>query len=191
MRSASAVYKQPGHWFRFKHALHHIGHALGRHWLLIVNCGLGIWLATALLVPVLELLGLHGIAAPIFSVYHLACGQIPSHSYFIFGHQCALCQRCLAIYSAMFLTSLAITFQRRRHEVEPLRWWAWLLLMVPMALDGGTQLVGLRQSTWELRTITGLIFGLGCMWFALPTIDRAVRDLQIALVSVSPVNNDA
>jgi uncharacterized membrane protein len=157
-----------------------IGHGIEHHWLLIVNCGLGIWLAVALLVPVLEFFGLHALAAPIFNVYHLACGQIPSHSYFLFGHQCALCQRCLAIYSTMFITSLLFTFQRRHHDVKPLQWWAWLLLMVPMALDGGTQLFGLRQSTWELRTITGALFGFGCMWFGLPTINRSVRELQMS-----------
>jgi uncharacterized membrane protein len=43
--------------------------------------------------------------------------------------------------------------------------------MVPMALDGGTQLFGWRESTWELRTLTGIIFGLGVCWFVLPYIE--------------------
>ena len=37
----------------------------------------------------------------------------------------------------------------------------------------GTQLFGLRESNWELRTLTGVIFGLGVCWFLLPQIQSA------------------
>jgi hypothetical protein len=42
-----------------------------------------------------------------------------------------------------------------------------------MALDGFTQLFGWRESTWELRVSTGLLFGLASGWLVLPHLDSA------------------
>ncbi len=39
--------------------------------------------------------------------------------------------------------------------------------------DGLTQLVGLRESNWELRTLTGALFGAAAVWFASPYVDDA------------------
>jgi len=47
-----------------------------------------------------------------------------------------------------------------------------------MAIDGGTQLVGLRQSTWWLRLVTGTLFGVGSVWVLYPQIEAAMRDLR-------------
>jgi uncharacterized membrane protein len=44
-----------------------------------------------------------------------------------------------------------------------------------MILDGGTQLVGLRSSTWQLRLITGAIFGVGLVWFAYPYLEESMK----------------
>jgi hypothetical protein len=42
-----------------------------------------------------------------------------------------------------------------------------------MALDGVTQLLGWRESTWELRVSSGLLFGLASAWFVYPRIEDA------------------
>src|ERR1700682_2051648 len=42
-----------------------------------------------------------------------------------------------------------------------------------MAIDGFTQLFGWRESTWELRVVTGLLFGLASGWLVLPRLDAA------------------
>jgi uncharacterized membrane protein len=52
---------------------------------------------------------------------------------------------------------------------------------MPMAVDGFTQLFGLRESTWQLRTLTGGLFGLACVWFGFPLLDRTARLFRIAL----------
>ena len=46
----------------------------------------------------------------------------------------------------------------------------YLLLIAPMAIDGLTQLVGWRESNWELRTLTGALFGLAsaAFYFYMP-----------------------
>jgi uncharacterized membrane protein len=43
-----------------------------------------------------------------------------------------------------------------------------------MALDGFTQLFGWRESTWELRVITGLLFGFASGWLVYPRFDLAM-----------------
>jgi uncharacterized membrane protein len=101
-------------------------------------------------VLVLYAVGAEGIATPICRPYHLFCDQLPSHSYFFFGYQLAV-----------------------RQWWPQLRWPLWLLTVLPMALDGGTQLFGWRESNWELRTLTGVIFGSGICWVLLPALEDA------------------
>lgn len=144
---------------------------LQRRWLTVVSSILAAVLAVALLVPLLFAVGWDGLATRIFNSYHLICAQIPSHSYYFFGYQLALCARNLAIYGSLLAGTLL--FHRVRAWWPRLHWSLWLLTLAPMALDGGTQLFGWRESTWELRTLTGVIFGLGVCWFVLPILEDA------------------
>lgn len=91
------------------------------------------------------------------------------------GYQVAVCQRDVAIYGTIFLAGLAFALVRRRVRPLPLKF--LLLLSLPMAVDGLLQLVGLYESTWELRLITGFLFGLGAVWFIYPYIDLAMQDV--------------
>ena len=145
-----------------------------RHWLAFINFMLAIFLSVAILTPILYALGWQPVGGAIFRAYHFVCAQIPSHSYFLFGYQLALCARNLAIFSSLFVGSLA--FRSVRHWLRPLDWRLWVATMIPMAWDGGTQLFGWRESNWELRTLTGAIFGLGVCWFVLPYLESAADD---------------
>jgi uncharacterized membrane protein len=135
---------------------------------------LGLLLVAAVLSPILSYLGLDIIARPIFYTMHVICAQTPSHSFYIFGHQLCLCERCLAIYSAMFFSSLFFLVRQRR--MPGLRFWQLALLSVPMALDGFTQMFGLRESNWELRLFTGALFGIAVIWFTLPLVEKIFEE---------------
>lgn len=152
-----------------------------RGWLVALNVLLGVLLGIAILVPVLYALGWDDIASRIFQAYHLICAQIPSHSYFLFGYQLALCARNLAIYGSLFVGTLL--FRAVRGWLPAIGWRWWLVTMLPMALDGGTQLFGWRESNWELRTLTGAIFGFGVCWFVLPMIEAATRSTPVGAPS--------
>lgn len=154
-------------------ALDEASSGMRRHWLPLFNATLGLLVAGAFAPPSLFALGAPAAGRRVFSAYHLVCAQIPSHSYFLFGYQLALCARNLAIYCSLFVGSLA--YRSVRAWLPPLDWRLWAVTMMPMAWDGGTQLFGWRESTWELRTLTGVIFGLGICWFILPRIERAVH----------------
>ena len=54
----------------------------------------------------------------------------------------------------------------------------YLLFLIPMGIDGLLQLVGLHQSNWVLRTLTGIIFGVGSVLFAYPYLDEGMRDVR-------------
>ena len=53
---------------------------------------------------------------------------------------------------------------------------AYFVLALPMLIDGATQLVGLRESSWPLRLLTGALFGLGTIALAYPYVDEAMQD---------------
>jgi len=150
-----------------------LGDLLLRYWAHILTGVLGLIVFVTLLIPFLSYLGLDVMAKPMFFALHTICAQIPSHSFYMLGHQLGMCVRNLFIYGSMFLGGLVFVLSKKRLPGIP--WWAWVLMILPMALDGTTQLLGWRESTWELRMITGTLFGLGSVWFALPLMQKHLR----------------
>lgn len=169
------------------HSLNELDAWFRNHWLAMVNTGLGVFIGVAVAAPIVRTFGLVGPSQSILNAYHLFCAQTPSHSYYIAGHQVCLCERCLAIYSSMLLGGLLLALWRNRgRRVMPLGWRWWIVAMLPMALDGGTQAFGWRESDWFLRLLTGTIFGLATAWFALPQIQEAAEPDPAWAVAASP-----
>ena len=150
--------------------------AVARHWVLAVNIIGGLYAGLPLLGPWLLAKGFTIPANMIYFMYKLTCHQLPERSFFVFGHKMCYCQRCCAIYSGVFLFGLLYPLASRIKQ--PLRWRWMFLLWLPMALDGFTQLFGLRESTWQLRVITGTLFALSCVWVAFPYLDRAFGEMR-------------
>lgn len=92
-----------------------------------------------------------------------------------FGYKVALCQRDLAIYASVLLAGLVFAVARRRIQAPSIK--LYLLFLIPMAVDGVSQLVGLRESNWWLRTLTGALFGAASVWLAYPYIEDAMQDV--------------
>jgi uncharacterized membrane protein len=144
-----------------------------RHWLAILNSALVIFIGIAFLAPIGYALGYTGPSSVIFDVYRYFCGQTPSHSFYVAGYQMCLCSRCLAIYTSLLTGGLILAMFRHRRSIQPISWRLWALGMLPMALDGGTQLIGWHESNVYLRLLTGAIFGLMTAWFILPQIEES------------------
>ena len=94
------------------------------------------------------------------------------------GYKIAICQRDVAIYGSVVLAGLLFGLLRGRLRAPGLR--VYLLFLVPMALDGFSQLFGLRESNWWLRTVTGALFGGASVWLAYPYLEAAMRDVILS-----------
>ncbi len=101
------------------------------------------------------------------------------------GYKTALCERDIGINVGILIAGLVYGFVRNRRSVKPLPLKYWFLLgIVPIALDGGTQLISqlgifpfpARESTPFLRTATGLLFGAMNIWMAYPHVDQAMKE---------------
>ncbi len=99
------------------------------------------------------------------------------------GYKIALCQRDLAIYGSLLVGGWVFGLLRARRTLPKLPIRAYLLLLAPIAIDGLSQLVGLRESNYLLRSITGIIFGLGSVWLAYPHIEESMCDALRSLAA--------
>ncbi len=117
-----------------------------------------------------------------------------------FGFKTAFCQRDIAIYGAMLLFGLVYMIPVVQRRLKPMPIWLWVVVgLVPIMLDGFSQLfseypytaiplVGQvfsflpeRESTPELRTLTGALFGLSCAWLAFPYLRESFNDMATQL----------
>ncbi|MDE3078139.1 MAG: DUF2085 domain-containing protein, partial [Chloroflexota bacterium] len=143
---------------------------LARHWLAAGDSFLFSFATLPVLAPLLAAAGWRPVAQEIFAAYGWVCHQMPSRSFFILGQQMAYCERNTAIYGSMAVAGLLWgRYGRKLTGLHPL---LYGLLVMPMAVDGFTQLFGLRESTWQLRVLTGTLFGVASVWFALPIVRR-------------------
>ena len=112
------------------------------------------------------------------------------------GYKFALCQRDVAIYLGLGLFGLL--FQLSGKKIKKLPWLMWVLIaLIPIALDGTSQLPGLaqgwpgwsplRESTPLFRTITGLLFGIGTAWLVFPMMEDSISETRLALEHKSTI----
>ncbi len=97
------------------------------------------------------------------------------------GWKVALCQRDVAIYGSILAAGLLFgllrPILRRRTKWPKMPVWMFVLLLVPIAVDGITQLFGWRESFPALRFFTGALMGSATVWFAYPHIEEAMQDV--------------
>ena len=149
---------------------------LARHWLLLFNLVFGLYAGLPVVAPLLMSWGRTRLANIIYFVYQFQCHQMPSRSYFIGRFQVGVCQRDLAIYGGACLAGIAFSLVRNRVRSLPIP--VWLVLVAPLALDGVTQLLGLRTSTWQLRTISGFLASGATVWLVYPYLERAFKEAR-------------
>src|SRR5258708_16400472 len=87
----------------------------------------------------------------------------------------AFCEGNLGILAGLLAFSLAFGLVQR--QLQPASFAQFAVLVSPIAIDGLTQLVGWRESTWELRIATGVLFGIASAWFLYPRPFAAARTL--------------
>jgi uncharacterized membrane protein len=171
-------------------------------WLLAANVAVAVFVGLPFLAPVLLAAGYDGPANSIYAAYQIVCHQWAFRSYFLFGpeleygpgvlgglvgqhemygfvgspalgYKVAFCERDVAIYLSVLVAGLL--YARYRERLPLLSLTGYGLLILPMALDGFSQLFGWRESTVELRTLTGALFGVASVWLIYPRIDAILE----------------
>jgi uncharacterized membrane protein len=150
---------------------------LALHWLLLFNVVFGVYAGLPVLAPLLMSWGQPRLANIIYFVYQFLCHQMPSRCFYIGRFQVGICQRDLALYGGACLAGLVFSVFRKR--VRPLPLPVWLVLVAPLVLDGLTQLVGLRSSTWQLRTLSGLLASGATIWLIYPYLEQAFGEAAV------------
>jgi uncharacterized membrane protein len=92
------------------------------------------------------------------------------------GYKMAYCQRDTATYGSILLAGMI--FGLLRHRLKSLPFTLYLVLLAPWAIDGLAQFLGFYESTWQLRTITGSLFGMATVWFAYPYLEAGTAELR-------------
>ncbi|HJQ40589.1 MAG TPA: DUF2085 domain-containing protein [Thermoanaerobaculia bacterium] len=104
-------------------------------------------------------------------LFRLLCHGMPSRCIEVFGVPLPICARCMGIYGGMILGLLA--FRLLPVVTEKAMRIAAFLAVTPLAVDGLTQLVRLRESTNSLRIATGIAAGLAFGMWALTAVERS------------------
>lgn len=82
----------------------------------------------------------------------LICHQRPDRSLLVAGLHMHLCSRCFSFYLTSFILLILFIFNRQFIVKKQVVFYA---LLLPLIVDGTTQLFGFRESTNLLRCITG------------------------------------
>ncbi len=159
------------------------------------NYYLRLAITTPLLLPLLFLL-MCAVLAPYFEIrimvneYQLVnsavskiCHQYPSRCFYVFGSNMGLCSRCFSVYSTLLLCSICFLFYDTRLSWKQ-RSIIALALIIPLIVDGTTQLYNLRASNNYLRLVTGILAGLSIsVVFISPYIISATTLLAFIIQS--------
>jgi len=112
---------------------------------------------------------LRGIAATNYIVNYYMCHQMPERSFSLFGNPMPLCERCLAIFAGSLIAYAAAAYRRRLPRF--LSSFAFVILsLVPIGIDGVTQLFGMRESNSSERVATGLLAGFAVLYYLVSTL---------------------
>jgi uncharacterized membrane protein len=149
---------------------------LTHYWLVAFILCWGVFVILPWLAPIFMKIGLPDLGNSIYFLYQFVCHQLPERSFFLFGAQpmysmqqvstawsvdnlevlrqftgnaqfgwkVAYSDRMVSLYSGFWFAAIAFAFLRRR--ISPLPIWGFLLLSLPMIIDGGTHLLSDLQA---------------------------------------------
>jgi len=159
-----------------------------RHWLAVFTLGVVLFIFPVISSPYLISTGnpvLIDIGKLMFLAYRVTCHQLPERSLFIFGHQMTVCARCFGIYVSFLAGCFIFAIVRKWLKIWSVKY--YIILCIPMAIDGFAQLFGVpiprgigpdwnliwsTLSNNDLRIITGSVFGLASSLYVLPYLEE-------------------
>lgn len=118
----------------------------------------------------------HGASPFLRLPFKFICHGIERRCLTIWNTPMPICARCTAIYLGLF-AGLAVFFVLPWLHEKAARWLMYAAA-IPMAIDGVTQALQLRESTNSLRVMTGSLAGFAFGYWILSAIER--RDERVA-----------
>jgi len=108
------------------------------------------------------------IAFVLYNAFGTFCHQLPERSFFIAGHQFAVCARCTGLYAGfgLFLLLYPLIRPLRSTQVPPVKW--LFLSAAPLAIDFSLTFLGLWENTHTSRLLTGLLLGAITVFYVMP-----------------------
>jgi uncharacterized membrane protein len=103
-------------------------------------------------------------------LFRVLCHGMPQRSLEAFGTTMPICARCTGIYAGLLAGILAFRLLPRI-DTAVLKV-AVFLSMIPIGIDGLTQLAGLRESNNPLRIATGATVAFICGVWALSSVEN-------------------
>ena len=101
--------------------------------------------------------GLSALPHAIYWIGDAECHQIATRSFFINGNEMPFCSRDTGLFFGLAFGLGIATFVR--YKIKP---WLALAGLVPLALDGGMQLLTNYESNNPMRLATGIVAGIAC-----------------------------
>ena len=127
--------------------------------------------------PVALARGHNLLAFAIYSSFQHLCHQLSERSFFIAGHQFAVCARCTGLYAGFTLATLCYPLLRslRSADTPPRKW--LILAAAPLAIDFSLGFFDVCANTHLSRFLTGFLLGAVAVFYVLPgLIDLSLRD---------------
>jgi uncharacterized membrane protein len=113
----------------------------------------------------------------IYKAFSYVCHQIPERSFFIAGHQFAVCARCTGIYAGFTVATLLYPLVRSLKQTDaPPRKWLFIGA-APLAIDFAVGYLGIWENTHSSRFATGALLGAVAVFYVMPGLmDLSLRE---------------
>lgn len=120
----------------------------------------------------------HGASMAWRTPFRIMCHGLVQRCLELFGVPMPICARCVGIYGGLLVGLLAFWMIPILSE-RVMRVFAFAAV-TPLAIDGLTQLAGLRESTNPLRLATGVVAGFAFGLWVLSAVERRDEAAAIA-----------
>ena len=127
--------------------------------------------------PVALTRGHNVFALAIYGAFSHLCHQNPERSFFIAGHQFAVCARCTGLYAGFSAATLCYPLVRslKRTDTPERRW--LFIAAAPLTVDFSLTFFGLWENTHWSRFLTGALLAAVSVLYIMPgLVELSLKD---------------
>ena len=131
--------------------------------------------------------GGHGdLAQAIYGAFGALCHQLPERSYFVAGHQFAVCSRCTGLYAGFAFTLLLYPVIRSLKTTATPPRGLLILAAIPLLIDFSVTFFGFWENTHTSRLLTGALLGSVTVFYVMPgLVELSLRHSQTTRPNVT------